>query len=298
MNNALYLRRRNKILLAEGTGNIPPEYVGTILKNIENLGYAFSENLIERLQTFSLEELTALYRELIKDLREITGAHREFKPMYPNFPQQVMDTTEVRLYINAIIHYITNRLPNYEKKERLPLLDDVKLKVIETGTTEEFESIFTKLVASNTSLSAQDKADVKWFVENYRNDIYRLMPAEISMKETVAYVGALLVSNTEDAQSFLAKYIKTATDVLRLAAAMSGGDVSLAANTKFITFKRPARRVLLGLLENCGGNITEDMLRWKKRWIRLGEKLHAGEYAAKFPKAFAAFDVIRNDKPF
>lgn len=41
MNNALYLRRRSKILIAEGTGSIPPEYVGTILKNIENLGYAF-----------------------------------------------------------------------------------------------------------------------------------------------------------------------------------------------------------------------------------------------------------------
>lgn len=298
MNNALYLRRRNKILLAEGTGSIPPEYVGTILKNIENLGYAFSENLIERLQTFSLEELTAFYRELIKDLREITGAHREFKPMYPNFPQQVMDTTEVRLYINAIVHYVTNRLPNYEKKERLPLLDNVRLKVIDAGTTEEFQSIFTKLVSSKTSLSAQDKTDVEWFVENYRDDAYRLMPAEISMKETVAFVGALLVSNTEDAESFLAKYIKTATDVLRLAAAMSDGDVSLAVNTKFITFKRPARRVLLGLLENCGGDITEDMLRWKKRWIRLGEKLHAGEYADKFPKAFAAFDIIRNDKPF
>jgi hypothetical protein len=113
---------------------VPANYIGTVLKNIENLGYTFSENLIERLQTFSLEELTAFYRDLIKDLREIVGAHREYKPMYPNFPQQVMDTTEVRLYINAIVHYITNRLPNYEKRERMPLSDNVKLTVIETGT--------------------------------------------------------------------------------------------------------------------------------------------------------------------
>ncbi len=276
---------------------VPPNYVGTILKNIENLGYTFSEDLIERLRKFSLEELTVFYSELVEDLREMVGAYREYSPMYPNFPQQVMDTTEARLYINAIIHYITNQLPDYEKKERLPLLDNVNLKVIDLGTPEDFESIFTKLVSSNASLSEQDKTDVKWFVENYHDDVYRLMPAEISIKETIAYVGGLLVSNTEESEKFLSKYIKTATDVLRLATAMSDGDVSLAANTKFITFKRPARRILLGLLENCA-NLTEDMLRWKKRWIRLGEKLHAGEHAEKFSRSFAAFDVLRNDKPF
>jgi hypothetical protein len=123
------------------------------------------------------------------------------------------------------------------------------------------------------------------------------MPDEISSKENIAYVGGVLISNTEQAERFLSRYIKTATDVLRLATAMSDGDVSLAASTKFITFKRPTRRILLGLLENSG-NITEDMLRWKKRWIRLGEKLHAGEYADKFPKAAASFDILHNDKPF
>lgn len=297
MNNAIYLRRRNKILIADGSGSVPPNYVATILKNIENLGYTFSEKLIEQLQTFSLDELTDFYRKTVGDLREIVGAHREFKPMYPNFPRQVMDMTEVRLYINAIVHYLTNRLPNYEKKERLPLLDSASLKIIETGTIEDFESIFTRLAASGTSLSAQDKTDVKWFVENYRDDVYRLLPAEISIRETVAYVGGLLIANTEEAENFLSGQISTATDVLRLAAAMSDGDVSLAAATKFRTFKRFERRILLGLLENAG-NITEDMLRWKKRWIRLGEKLHAGEFAEKFPRAFAAFDTLRNDKPF
>ena len=297
MNNALYLRRRNKILLFEGTGNIPPNYVGTVLKNIENLGYTFSETLITRLQTFSIDELTSFYQDLVKDLREIVGAHREYKPMYPNFPQQVMDMTEVRLYVNAIIHYITNRLPNYEKKERLPLLDNVKLKIIELGTNEDFESIYTKLVSSNTSLSLQDKSDLKWFVETYKDDIYPLMPGEISMKETIAYVAGLLILNTEKSESFLLKHIKTATDVLRLATALSEGDVSLAANTKFITFKRPVRRILLGLLENCSSP-TEDMLRWKKRWVRLGEKLHPGEFERKFPKTVESFDVLRNSKPF
>jgi hypothetical protein len=297
MNNAIYIRRRNRVLIEKGADNLPENYIAALLKNIESLGYTFSENLIERLQTLSLEQLTDLYHEIVKNLREIVGAHRQFNPMYPNFPQQVLGMSEARLYLNAIIHYLTNRLPSFEKKERIPLLDDGSLKVVELGTIEDFESIFTKIAASNTSVSATDKTDLKWFVENYRDDILRLLPDDIPQKENIAFIGGLLITNTEDAEKFLQAKIKTATDVLRLAAAMSDGDVSLASATKFRTFKRFERRVLLRLLENCG-NPTEDMLRWKKRWIRLGEKLHAGEFADKFPRAFESLDIIRNDKTF
>jgi hypothetical protein len=63
-------------------------------------------------------------------------------------------------------------------------------------------------------------------------------------------------------------------------------------------FKKKERRFLLVCLENVQSNLTEDMLRWKSRWIRLGEKLHPGEYVHRLPKTFRAFDVLRNNKPF
>lgn len=297
MNNSIYIRRRKKVFVERGAGDLPENYIAAFLKNIQSLGYTFDENLIDILKTLSLEELTVFYQQTVKDLREIVGAHREFKPMYPNFPQQVLEMSEARLYLNAVINYLTNRLPNFEKKERIPLLDETDLKVIGAGTIEDFESIFTKLAASNASLSATDKEDLKWFVENFRDDIYRLFPDEIPQKENLALIGGLLIVNTKNAEEFLRGKIKTATDVLRFAAALSDGDVSLAAVTKFRSFKRSERRILLTLLENCGA-LIEDFLRWKKRWIRLGERLHAGEFAAKFPRTFEAFDTIRNDKPF
>ena len=297
MNNSIFLRRKNKVYVEKGNDELPLNYVGSILKNIESFGYTFSEQLIGQLQTRSLDELTKFYRETVKTLREMVGDGSKYEPMYPNFPQQVMDMTEVRLYVNAIIHYVTNRLPNYEKEERIPLLDNPNLKPIELGSTQEFEKIFTRIASSNTSISATDKEDVKWFIENYRDDVFRLMPEEIPIKENIAYVGNLLVTNTEGSEEFLAKHIKTATDVLRLAVAMSEGDVSLAVAIKFRNLKRFERRVLLGLLEKSG-NLIEDMLRWKKRWIRLGERIHPGEYSKTYPNAFKAFDILRNDKPF
>lgn len=49
--------------------------------------------------------------------------------------------------------------------------------------------------------------------------------------------------------------------MLQLAVALSDGDVSLAAATKFRRFSRPERRLLLELLEESR-SITEDMLRY------------------------------------
>jgi hypothetical protein len=90
--------------------------------------------------------------------------------------------------------------------------------------------------------------------------------------------------------------VHTATDVLRIAVAMSDGDVSLATPSKFGKFRRGERALLLGWIERAASRI-EDMLRWKCRWIRLGERLHPGEYATRFPETAAAFDVLRNNRP-
>lgn len=76
---------------------------------------------------------------------------------------------------------------------------------------------------------------------------------------------------------------------------MSDGDISLATNAKFRSFKRKERRLLLELLQGCGF-IEEDMLRYKNRWIRVGERLHPGEYDEKqFGKVITAFNKLRNE---
>src|SRR5262249_19505850 len=151
-------------------------------KNIETLGFGFTEPLLNRLSTLSVEKAGVFYKALVNDLRQLVGAHREFKPMYPNFPEQVMNMSEAALYLNAWLHYLTNRLPEWQKTERSELEDEVKLRLIDLGTREEFESIFTKLAGAKTSLSASDKEIVVWFVSQYRDAIVNLMPKQIPQK--------------------------------------------------------------------------------------------------------------------
>lgn len=299
-NNTLFLRRRSKISLppADGHALLPRIYIASVLKNLEALGFTFSESLIEACRSLSLVQLTALYQELIAALQQAKGAHRLHKPMYPNFPAQVMAISEGELYLNAILHYLTagRYLPLTERKERLPLLDTVDLQILDFGTQEEFERLFGQIASSNASLSEQDKEDLTWFVQAYGSEIAPLLPDAIPQKENMAFVTGLLIAHTDRAQEFAAKFCRTATDVLRLAVAMSGGDVSLAAAARFRSFKRSERDLLLGLLNRLP-NVIEDMLRWKGRWIRLGERLHPTEYGKKYPQAAEAFRILRNDVP-
>jgi hypothetical protein len=303
MKNEIYLRRRGKVIVPAGTASEPLSlnYVASIMKNVEALGYTFSQPMAQALQGLTLEELTAFYGELIPMLRKMRGAHRAFKPMYPNFPKQVMEASELELFLNAMVHYWSDGqlLPHYEKEERLPLAEEVKLTVIDLGNETEFQALFGQIVGSNTSLSDQDKADIDWYLLEYGTEVGAMMPASIPQKETQSYIAALFINYFQApvAGEFLARYFATATDVLRLAVALSEGDISLAKPTRFRNFKRSERDVLMSLLENTG-NPTEDMIRWKKRWIRLGEKLHAGEYAKKYPKAVAAFGVLRNNEKY
>ena len=300
VNNSIYLRRRSKIVTQSGSGEpLPINYVASVMKNVEALGFTFSEALIAACQELTLDQLTDLYHSLIADLRQAKGAHQQFKPMYPNFPAQVMAMDEGRLYFNAIIHYLSGGklFPRTDLAERKPLEGNPKLQVIELGTQEEFEGLFGQIVSSNASLSEQDKGDLTWFTSSYGEEIERLLPAAVPQKETMAFLASLLMKHTARAEPFIARFCRTATDVLRLAVALSGGDVSLATATKFRTFSRPERRLLLGLLER-NANPTEDMLRWKGCWVRLGEKLHVGEFKDSYPRTWAAFDVLRNDTPF
>ena len=298
--NPIYLRRRRKLYLkdeAAAAAPLPLDFIATVQKNLESLGFLLALDLLARLQTFSPERAKTFYRTLVSELQEMVGAHRQFKPMYPLFPLEVMQMSEAELYYNAVVHYATNRLQSREPVTRSPLIQAESPRVIELGSKEDFERIFTQLAAARTSLSPQDKLDAAWFVSQYRDDIARLMPPAMPFKENLAFVAAQLLRKTSVATELLKGQIKTATDVLRIAVALSDGDVSLAEPTKFKNFRRSERRQLLAWLESTG-EPTEDMLRWAEPWKRLGERLHPGDYRAEYPLTFRAFCVLRSDEPF
>lgn len=307
MENSVFniiLRRKNRVFindddmlksLSAAAGEKNKQIVATMNKNIEVFGYTMSETLFDKLVHMKAKNREVVYDALVSGLKEITGADKVYNPMYPNFPESVMEKDDFELYFNAIVHYWSfgTLLPYEEKEERAPLFNTAKVKVLEAGSFDDLNNIFNNLCASKTSLSKSDVDDMIFTL----NSAKVTLPDEIPFKENAACICRLLVDTGVDTDGSLCKkYVKTATDVLRLITAMSDGDVSLAENTKFRNLKRSERRIIMNLLAGCG-NTAEDMNRYAGRWIRVGEKLHPGEFAKneRYTKVVQAFGVIRND---
>jgi hypothetical protein len=294
MLNAIFLRRKRKVLVEPGQGlSLPDHYLATSLKTLESYGFTYSLELIEAVKTLSIDEYLKLHLQLLGDIKQMVGANVHYHPMYTNFPTEVMNEDEGILYLNAIIHYLTHWLPNSEAEKRIPLLDRVDLKVIGLGSQDEFSTMIRSLLESKTSISETDKADIEWVIAN-QNDLAPIFPKEVPLKENVAFFVATLLKYEKIEPEQVVNYFQTATDILRLATALSNGELSLATNTVYKKFKRAERRLLLALLDQCPNKI-EDMQRYKKRWIRLGEILHPGEYKHRYPRSKEAFAILREN---
>jgi hypothetical protein len=229
----LFLRRKRKLLVAAGVDQLPLAYVATVLKNLERLGYTCSARLVARLQTLSERDLAVTYGTLVATLRKMKGADVAWQPMYPNFPRQVMAASDAELYVNALMHYLgdwvgARIMPVYAVEGRPALIEAVALEVVDLGDEDELRAIARDLIGAATSISAADKEDVAALVAHFASDIGSVLPREIPHKENLAFAAGLLLEHRVASDVLLTRYFRTATDVLRLAVALSGGDVSLA----------------------------------------------------------------------
>lgn len=306
MINEILLRRKDQICLE---GYQAPKKAAveerqrlrvlTMMRNMERLGYVFSQELFSQFAGMEEKTLDICYLELVGFLKERIGADREYHPMYPGFPEEVMEKSAGELYWNALVHYWSGGTlyPAVQKKERLFLFDGKKVTVLSSGTREELLQIFRDLVSADGSLSGQDLQDIQWYFA-HMPEVLRELPETIPYRENAAYIGACSIryGSLADA-SWLQTYFRTGTDVLRLAAALSDGDTSLKKQVRFRSFSRKERRILMELLSECTG-LLEAMHQRKEVWKRLGERLHPGEYRTeRYARVRDAFEKIRAGQP-
>ncbi len=302
MNSAqkIVLRRLKKVFVPASSGKSQIQFVASLARNLESIGFAFSPAVLERLQNRSPEELLEFAKSLVPTLLKMVGGDVEYKPMYPNFPQQVMQASEAELYINAMLHYWGDFsgqriLPQYDKDARPEIELPKNLKILDLADDDDAKQLCRSLILANTSLSKSDANDLRSLLKFYRNDLADILPTSIPFKEIQSVVSGFLIDQVADPVESLAKFIRTATDVLRLATEMSSGDTSLAAPTKFKSFSRQQRRMILDLLDRVP-RPDEDLNRHRGKWIRLAERLHPGEYAKRFPNAFESIRKLRNNE--
>tara|TARA_R110000782_G_scaffold184388_2_gene274740 strand:+ start:103194 stop:105323 length:2130 start_codon:yes stop_codon:yes gene_type:complete len=279
---SILLNKKRLLLLPSGLGTRRQAFDqrGMVLQaEVMSLGFILSPEAMEQLTTLTEARFNTVFRQTLTNLKEVVGADVTYTPMYPDFPRQVMEMGAMRLYGNALMHYWSGGAwqPDYHQGNTdAPQFENSKFREIGLGKEEDVLLTLSQILASNASITDYDKKVLTYLFNNYEeHQLTQALPPAIPFKETMAFfVGECLDSNRP---SLGMAALKTATDVLRVCTHLSGGDVSLATNTKFKSFSRKIRKAVVYRLNVIARD--DDIFRHRGKWIRLAHSLHTGEYA-------------------
>lgn len=284
--------------------------------DLEPLGFVYSRELILALSWLSRDEIACAHENLVFMLTRHLGAQHVFKPMYPNFPRQVLQADELELLVNAFLHYTGDWLglrilPRYTESRRALLVEPphgLPKVCLTLAPPDAPKAHLLRLLEGNASLSLANRQLLLEGIEHYAQQdqvslITLLWSATVPQKENRALAGGYLLQRHPDifAAADLKRFFTTSTDVLRLAVAVGadplGADLSLSAPPRFSKLGRGLRRSLLGLLEGMSQVLAlPELFQRRGMWLRLGEQLHPGEHQKQFPRAHALFYALRKNQ--
>lgn len=286
----------------EGEYAVEKRYVCSANMKLIEYGYTMSYDLFmafcNATHAAFLEVWSALYDLVMEDTKAISKT----SPIWPNFPDDAMEADLVDLYVVNLLNYLTlgQWQPDFDPSKFCKALDCEHLpaaKQIPACDKEEIYRYVVQSITSNSPLSPDEQNTIIDLLthsgEDFLNHLVDMMKDKhITCKENLALYASFIINRPDWRGQQCLLDFKGATDVLRLAAAMSGQDVSLVKSPHFRSFKRSERRELLYLLEHVEKN--EGFALRPEEFKRLGEKLHPGEYGKVFPENKAIFDKVRN----
>ena len=294
--NSIALRHLNGIYIAKNTDNninetLSMAELATLIKKFEGYGYIFSKELAIAI---SKEERNTIINKLkaVIEVIENFKSDKNYTVFYKNFPDEVINMTETELYINQILHYWFGYLPsnneNITKGEVEPS-KLVKARELNLVDDEMIEKLFVDLLSSNITLSAQYLDDICVLTDTKSIKELEKYMEYIQMKETLTTVS----NYTLQKEGVLIGDFKTATDILRLIAKISGAELN-NKHIHFAYFSRTVLSQLMNKLENLK-NIMPDVKRYSKPWHSFF-KLYAKKINFnKYPKVRNAVDMLFGD---
>ncbi|MFJ6845208.1 hypothetical protein ACIQRE_21370 [Streptomyces griseoluteus] len=320
---SLVIRHTHRLPAPEGLageGTVAARQFDAVLASV---GFKLSAELLERLSGLSEAAVLHTARRTLRVVREMVGDHVRHNAYFIDFPANVPGTEDfwMRCVAEAcgdkasrgshprqLSRQLTRGavnllgLPAYGRyqhtyQEMLAAQDELiasagdRITVLHLGRDleDELDDLYLALAASTTPLNEDDLRDLKILAQ------HRALgprPESIPVREIRAVINEARLNVGADL------LLDTVTDVLRLACALSGGDVMLQEPTRFRTLPRPLRRGLLaGLDAVVAANPASlaDVHAHRERFKRLGERLHPHEYP-QWPHAADVFAVARGEK--
>ncbi|MGW6913891.1 hypothetical protein ACWGB8_08740 [Kitasatospora sp. NPDC054939] len=283
------------------------------------VGFKLSADLLEHLS--GLDEATVVDTAVrtLDTVRTMVGDHVRHNTYFIDFPANVPDTFDfwMRCIAEAladdgsrpstlaqlrtgVVDLLT--LPTYGNyrhtyAEMLAAHGELiaaagdRLTVLHLGGTpdDEVTALYLALAGSTTPLGEETLQDLRALAGHC---VHGPQPEAIPVRENRAVVNLVRLDAGADL------LLDTVTDVLRLACALSDGDVTLVAPTRFRSLPRPVRRALLAGLDAVVAASPAklgDVAAHREAFKRLGERLHPHEYP-RWPHAAEVFAVARGEQ--
>jgi hypothetical protein len=292
-------RRVPAVQAAAGDGGALARQLDVALMQI---GFKCSHALVEHLSGLHPVAAREAADAVLRALRELVGDHVRHNAYFIDFPHRVPDTVEFwsKCVANALADPRAKGnvaeqlasgflnlldLPRYGRYQHTyeemlaahaPLVESARDRVnlIELGGPlhEESHALYLSLAGGRFPLSEGDLRLLATLAELHVHDP---QPERIDVRENRALINRARLAHG------LPLDVDTPLDVLRLAVALSGGDVSLTTSTPLRSLRRAERRVLLAALDavvRANPAKLGDVRRQRERFKRLGERLHPHEY--------------------
>ncbi|MEV0185302.1 TerD family protein [Streptomyces sp. NPDC050625] len=286
---------------------------------LTSVGFKLSAELLERLSGLSEAVVVHTAKRTLRTVSEMVGDHVRHNSYFIDFPANVPETEEfwMRCVAKAVgdeksrENVLTQlgrgvldllSLPTYGRyqhtyEEMLAAQNELiasagdRITVLHLGRDldDELTDLYLALAGSMTPLGEDDLRDLNTLAERCA---LGPQPEAIPIRENRAVINEARLGVGADL------LLDTVTDVLRLACALSGGDVTLQEPTRFRALSRPLRRGLLAGLDSVvAANPAKlaDVHAHRESFKRLGERLHPHEYP-RWPHAADVFAVARGEK--
>ncbi|WP_392667242.1 hypothetical protein [Streptomyces sp. LN785] len=316
---SLVIRHTHRLSVPEGSPGQGVTAARQFDAALTSVGFKLSAELLERLSGLSGATVVRTAERTLRTVSEMVGDHVQHNSYFIDFPANVPGTEEfwVRCVTMALsddtsrenvltqlAHGVLDllSLPTYGRyqhtyEEMLAAQDEliasagdrVTVLHLGRGLEDELTDLYLALAGSTTPLGEDHLRDLRTLAERC---VLGPQPESIPVRENRAVVNEARLAVGADL------LLDTVTDVLRLACALSGGDLTLQQPTRFRALSRPVRRALLaGLDAVVAANPAKlaDVHAHREPFKRLGERLHPHEYP-RWPHAADVFAVARGEQ--
>jgi hypothetical protein len=262
--------------------------LATVAADIAYYGYALSARAFTALSRVGDDDLAAWWGELEPVLAVLTGDDRGMDRfvVYKNFPREVLDLSEAEYWLRQILMYWG--LPvGYVAEPAAPrpaLADAPAPRVLHLADDDAPARVLAEVFAVPARWTEDQWQDVEFLVGE------RVALSRVPFVENRIRLAAVLCARGASST------VDNATDVLRLAVALSDGDIALRVPCRLRRFTRRERRFLLTMLESAT-HLEEDVARRRERFKRLLHVLHPGERPHDHPRTVAVYDALYRGAP-